>query len=171
MDSRRIEHSFPCDSTTYWENFFSAEYNQALFVGRLKFERWEVVERVETEDGFRRVIEAVPRVGDLPGPIKALLKNGAGYREEGEFFRSQGRYTTHIRSNSLGERLPIEGVMTVEDIGDGRCTRVYLFEVEAKVRLIGGMLEKRVLDDVEKSYGKAAEFTRGWLEQKNAASE
>ncbi len=170
MDTRRIEHTFDGDPETYWDNFFSPEYNHGLFVGRLKFESWDVVEKVDTADGFRRVIDAVPRVGDLPGPIKALLKNGAGYREEGEYFRSEGRYTTRIRSKSLGDRLPVEGVMTVKAIGEGRCQRVYVFEVDAKVRLVGGMLEKLVLDNVEKSYNKAAEFTERWLAQKKTAA-
>ena len=169
MDTRRIDHTFNCDPTTYWTTFFSPEYNHALFVERLKFERWEVVERVETEDGFRRVIEAVPRVGDLPGPIKALLKNGAGYQEQGRYYRSEGRYTTHIRSKSLGDRLGFDGVMTVEDLGSGRCRRVYVFEVDAKVPFVGGMLEKRLLDDVEKSYGKAARFTEQYLARQSGA--
>lgn len=160
---RRITHTFQCDPETYWKNFFDPEYGRALFVNRLQFEQWDIVEQADTEDGLRRVIEAVPRVGDLPGPIKALIKNGTGYREEGEFFRSQQRYHTRIIPASLGDRLEVKGDMFVERLGEGRCQRHYDCEVVAHIRLIGSMLEKRVLDDVEKSYGKAAEFTQEWL--------
>lgn len=160
---RRITHTFQCEPSTYWKNFFDPEYGHQLFVGRLRFERWDIVQTTETADGFRRVIEAVPRVGDLPGPIKALIRNGTGYREEGEYFRSRGCYHTKIISASLGERLDFHGDMIVEDLGDGRCVRHYDCTAVAHVRLIGSMLEKRLLDDVEKSYGKAAEFTQQWL--------
>jgi hypothetical protein len=164
MPQRRIEHTFECDADTFWsEVFFNDEYNQKLFLERLKFERWVVVERTETADGFRRVIEAVPSVGDLPGPIKALLENGVGYREEGEYSRSKSHYSVRVTPSSLADRVQVTGQMDVEDLGGGRCRRVYLADVTARVRFVGGMLEKRILDDIERSYEKSAKFTESWL--------
>ena len=164
MQKRRIEHTFDCEPHTYWEGaFFNPEYNAKLFLERLRFERWELIEQVDTDDGFRRIIEAVPRVGDLPGPIKSLLKNGAGYREEGEFFRSESRYRLRVTSRSLGDKLLVTGDMSVRALDGGRCRRGYECAVDAKVFGVGGMIERRVLDDWERSYRKAAEFTASWL--------
>jgi hypothetical protein len=171
MQKRRIEHTFDCEPDTYWDDaFFNPEYNTKLFLERLRFERWEVIEQVDTDDGFRRIIEAVPRVGDLPGPIKSLLKNGAGYREEGEFRRAESRYTLSVTSKSLGSKLLVTGDMSVQALGDGRCRREYECTVTAKVFGVGGMLERRVLDDWERSYLKAAEFTVQWLSDHRPAS-
>ena len=168
MQKRRIEHTFDCDVQTYWDDvFFNPEYNAKLFMERLRFERWEVIEQVDTDDGFRRVIEAVPRVGDLPGPIKSLLKNGAGYREEGEFVRSKSRYQLRVTSHSLKDKLLVTGDMHAKPTDDGRCCRSYDAMADAKVFGIGGMIERRILDDWEKSYRKAAEFTTQWLAERS----
>lgn len=166
-----MEQVFACDPETFWEHaFFSLEYNRKLFLERLKFESWEEVERTPTEDGFRRIIEATPRVGDLPGPIKAALKNGAGYREEGEFFRSQSRYVIRVLPNSLRDRLVVGGEITVQPEPAGGCRRINVTHAEAKVFGIGGLLENRILDDVERSTRKSGEFTEQWLRDLAARS-
>ncbi|MEN9581718.1 MAG: hypothetical protein RJA70_4727 [Pseudomonadota bacterium] len=168
MSDRRIEHTFDCGVERFWaEVFFDRAFNEALFLGRLKFERWEEVERTETSDGFIRVVEAIPRVGDVPGPIKALLKNGAGYRERGEFRRSASRYSLSVTSLSLPDKLVVTGDMSVEPRGEGRCHRLYLAHVQAKLFGIGGLLEKLVLDNIEKSYTKSATFTESWLRDRD----
>lgn len=169
MTERRVEHSFDCDSETFWDStFFDPVFNRALFVERLKFERWEEIERVDTPGGFRRIIEAVPRVGDLPGPIKALLQEGAGYREVGEFLRAQSKYRFTVITKSVPERLKIGGEVEVLSLGPGRCQRSYTTRVEAKIFGVGGMLEKRILDDLTKGYEKGAAFTMDWLRTRGA---
>jgi hypothetical protein len=161
-----MEHVFACDPDTFWNRaFFAPEYNRKLYLERLRFERWEELERVDTPDGFRRVIEAVPRVGDLPGPIKALLKQGVGYREEGEYFRSQSRYVVRVVPSSLADRLDIRAEISVRPEGNGSCRRTNMTSAQAKVFGVGGMLETRILDDVDKSTRKSAEFTEQWLRE------
>ncbi len=167
MAQRRIEHTFECNPATFWSDiFFDEGYNQQVFVQRLKFERWAIVERQDTAEGFRRVIEAVPSVGDLPGPIKALLKNGAGYREVGRFLEGSSRYEFEVVSNSLGERLQVAGVVTVEPVDGGRCRRVQTLDVRAKVFGIGSMLENHIIDNMVKGYEKSARHTQRWLAER-----
>lgn len=166
MLTRTGTHDFDCDPDTYWQRvFLSAEYNRTLFLERLRFEQWEITSQVETSDGMRRTVRAVPRVGDLPGPIKALLKNGAGYTEVGEYFRSQSRFSIQITPNSLADRLKISAELRVEPLPNGRCRRTQTTNVEAKVFGVGGMLEKLLLDDIEKSYGPSTTLTEEWLKQ------
>lgn len=167
MSDRRIEHTFDCEVERFWsEIFFDREFNEALFLGRLKFERWQEIERTPTADGFVRVVEAVPRIGEVPAPVKALLKNGAGYRERGEYKRATSSYSLSVTAQSLPDKLKVSGEMTVEPSGAGRCRRVHLAEVQAKIFGIGGVLEKLVLDTLEKSYNKSAAFTDNWLKER-----
>jgi hypothetical protein len=171
MATRTGAHDFDCDPETFWARaFFSEEFNRKLFLERLKFEQWEVLEQVETADGFRRRVKATPRVGDLPGPIKTLLKNGTGYVEEGEYFRSQSRYVINVIPSSLADRLKITGDMRVVPLPDGRCRRSYTTVVEAKIMVVGGMLETRLLDDIDKSYARSTLLTQEMLKEAKPAT-
>lgn len=168
MADRRIEHNFDCSVNTFWsEVFLNQDYNQALFRERLRFERWEVVSQTETATGLARVVEAVPRVGEMPGPLRAILKNGVGYTEHGEFNRAESLYTLKAVSHSLPDKLMLTGEMRVTADGEGRCRRVHMAHAKAKVFGVGGLLEGRVLDGVEKSYNRAAEFTHDWLRERD----
>jgi hypothetical protein len=47
----------------------------------------------------------------------------------------------------------------------GGTKRIVRGEIKVSVFGIGGIVEKFIVADVEKSYGDAAEFTRGWLKK------
>jgi hypothetical protein len=164
MSERRFAHVFNCSVDTYWSKiFFDENYSRALFIGALKFESWEVRRFEESDSEIRRVVDAVPKAPDLPGPLKKLIQNGAGYREDGIFDKATRRHTVNVTPTSLPDRLIISGVTVAEPVSDNQCRRVYLARVEANIFGVGGMLEKRILDDLSKSYDVAATFTNGWI--------
>lgn len=160
MATRRIEHVFDCNVETFWEKIFlDDEFNRQLFVGRLGFASWKVLECAPTDDGLRRVVEAVPSVGELPGPLRKALANGLGYREEGQLFRSESRYSVRVVPASLPQQLDISGELRVVPDGAG-CRRIYDATVNARLFMVGSLLETRLLDDITKSYEVAAAFSR-----------
>lgn len=167
MAERRIEHDFECSTETYWEIFFSPEFNRSLFIDRLHFERWEITSTFELPHGFRRTVEAVPPSRNLPGPIQAVLAKGTAYREEGEFDRERSVYESRAISYSLPEKLQVRNRIEVVALGEGRCRRRFEAQVTAKIFGIGGILEQRVLADLQKSVDRAAEHTVAWLAKKN----
>ena len=167
MAERRIEHRFNCTVDTYWNKlFFDDEYNRGLFLETLHFEEYEVLSLEDTESEIRRVIRAIPKVGDVPGPLKKLLKNGAGYTERGVYEKGRGRYVVNVTPNSLPDKLTIKGVTKTEALEGGHCMRIYDATVIANIFGVGGMLEKRLLDDISKSYEKAAQFTNRWVAER-----
>jgi len=163
MAERRFEQDFECSADTYWELFFSPEFNQSLFIERLRFERWEITATSELPHGFRRTVEAVPPTRNLPGPLKAVLAKGTGYREEGEFDRTRSVYTVKAISHSLPEKLVVTSRIEVVPLGENRCRRIYDAGVKAKIFGIGGLLEERVLTDMQKSVERSAQHTVEWL--------
>ena len=168
MADVRIEHTFNCSADTYWDKiFFDDEYNRRLFMEALSFESFEVVSVEDTSTGKKRVIDASPKMGDLPGPLKKVIGDGIGYRETGEWNKDAGTFTTKVVTNKLSDKIKIEGVLKMEDAGDGKSKRVFTCTVTCKMFGVGGMIEKRVIADMEDSYGKAAVFTNEFIKEKD----
>jgi hypothetical protein len=164
MKERRIEHTYACSGDVFWNQIFlDEEYNRRMFLDELHFESWRVIRSETRGTEVHRVIDAVPRIGDLPGPLKKLLSSGAGYEERGVVDLAAHRYRLEVTPRSLANKLTIQGELFTTPTGESSCQRVYVAKVEARVFGVGGMLEDRLLTDIERSYAKAAVFTNRWI--------
>jgi len=166
MAEVRIEHLIDTTDDGFWKLFFDPEYNKKLFYEVLGFESWKQVSLDETDTRIERVVDVVPKVGDLPGPLKKLAEGGAGYRERDTFDKAQKRMKVQIEPSSLQGKLTISGNMYTVPAGDGKCRRIYDSSVVAKIFGVGGMIESRILADVKSSYDQAAAFTNRWIKEK-----
>jgi Protein of unknown function (DUF2505) len=165
MADARIEHVIQCTDDRFWTVFFDLEYNKELFLRELRFESWKLVSLEDKGDRIERVVDVVPKVGDLPGPLKKLAEGGAGYRERDVFDKKAKRMSLNVEPSVLSGKLTISGTMRTEPVGDDQCRRIYDTSVVAKVFGIGGMIESRILQDVKASYDKAAAFTNRWVKE------
>lgn len=167
MPEFRAEHTFNCSEETFWTKlFFDDEYNRRLFLERLKFAGWKVTKHQEAGDKVERIVEAIPPIGDLPGPLKAVVGEGAGYEERGTLDRGAHRYTAEVVPNRLADKIHVRiEISTVAD-GPERCKRIAKGSVTAKIFGVGGLLEKKMIADLEKSYAKSAEFTNAFVAEK-----
>jgi hypothetical protein len=164
MKERRIEHTYSCSAEVFWNQIFlDDEYNRKLFIEELHFDSWRVVRSEERGSEVHRVIEAVPRLGDLPGPLKKLLSNGLGYEERGVLDRTAQRYRLEVTPRSLASKMTVQGELFTTPIDERSCRRIYVARVEARVFGLAGLIEDRLLDDIEKSYTKSAVFTNRWI--------
>jgi hypothetical protein len=167
MKERRIEHTYDCSAEVFWNQLFlDDEYNRRLFLDELHFSTWRVLKQEERTNEVHRTIEATPPLGDLPSPLKRLLSEGLGYEERGVFDRKAQRYTLEVTPRSLASKLTIRGELTTVPISDRSCRRIYVARAEARVLGVGGMIEQRLLDDIEKSYNKSAVFTNRWIAER-----
>jgi Protein of unknown function (DUF2505) len=167
MKERRIEHTYACSAEVFWNQIFlDDEYNRKLFLEELHFESWRVVSSEERGAEIHRVIENVPRLGDLPGPLKRLLEGGVGYEERGVLDRAAQRYRLEVTPRSLANKLTISGELSTTPLTERSCRRIYVARVEARVFGLAGLIEDRLLGDIEKSYNKAAVFTNRWIAAK-----
>lgn len=167
MKERRIEHTYDCSAEVFWNQLFlDDEYNRKLFVDELHFSAWRVTRLEERGGELHRVIEATPPLGNLPAALERLLSDGLGYEEHGVLDRANQRYRLEVKPRSLASKLTIQGELTTQPLSERSCRRVYVAKVEARVFGVGGMLEQRLLDDIEKSYNKAAVFTNRWIAER-----
>jgi len=167
MATLEVEHTFNCSEATYWHRIFlDPEYNERLFKTELKFPVWRELSRDERGGAMHRVLEVVPYVGELPSAIKAVVGEGIGYEERGVFDRAAKSYKVVVVPNKLADKLSIKvDQWTIAD-GDNRCKRKVRAEANVKIFGLGGMIEKRMLADLERSYQKSADFTNRFIAEK-----
>lgn len=167
MATLEVEHVYNCSEATYWDRIFlDAEYNERLFKTELKFPSWRELSREERGGLIHRVIEVVPYVGELPGPIKAVVGEGIGYEERGVYDRAAKNYKVTVVPNKLADKLNVKVEQWTVPDGEGRCRRKMRGDVNVKIFGVGGAIEKRMLSDLERSYQKTADFTNRFIAEK-----
>jgi hypothetical protein len=167
MKERRIEHTYDCSADVFWSKIFLDDaYNRKLFLEELHFESWRVLSSEERGSEIHRVVEGVPRLGDLPATLKRLLSEGASYEERGVVDRAAQRYRLQVTPRSLASKLTISGELFTTPLTERSCRRTYVARVEARVFGVGGMIEDRLLNDIERSYAKSAVFTNRWIAER-----
>lgn len=160
MTEARIVHELDCSESLFWDHlFFDDEFNRRLFLEELGFAGWRVLQQGDPSNALvERELEVTPPIGDLPGPLRSLIGEGLSYRELGRYDAKRRRYAVKAKSAKLGDRLVVEGELYTEAIDADRCRRIFTVRVEAKIFGVGGLLEKRVLADLEQNYSASAKF-------------
>ncbi|MGE5788790.1 MAG: DUF2505 family protein [Myxococcales bacterium] len=159
MTDAKIVNELACSEATFWDRlFFDDDFNRRLFLDELGFAGWRVLKQTSiSADVVEREIEVMPKVGDIPGPLRAVVGEGLSYRELGRYDRQRRQYDVKAISK-LGDRLTVDGELTTQSIAPDRCRRIFSVRVVAKIFGVGGMLEKRVLADLEQNHADSARF-------------
>lgn len=167
MPDLHVEHTFNCSEETFWSKiFFDEDYNRRLFNERLKFSLWREVKREDRNGQVHRVVEAAPPIGDLPAALKTVVGEGIKYEERGVYEPAARRYTVDVVPSRLADKIQVKVQITTQADGPERCRRIVHGSVSAKIFGVGGLLEKKLIADMEKSYAKSAEFTNAYIAEK-----
>lgn len=159
----RIEHEFHCSEEVFLGLFLKETYNKALFEGHLKFPMWRVSAEQETPERLSRTIEVEPFVADLPVAIQKVVGNNLRYREEAYYDKLERKYHVKVVPNRMADKILVSGVQLTESLGPDRCKRIFLADVEVKIFGVGGLIERRIVQDLIKSYDVGKHFTDGYL--------
>ncbi|MBL8602974.1 MAG: DUF2505 domain-containing protein [Myxococcales bacterium] len=160
-----ITHEFDCTPETYWRLNFDAEMNTTMYRDGLSFPEYRVEEFKETDaEIFRRTV-ATPKM-DVPGAVQKIIGSNFRYTEETRFNKATKVAVFKGIPSTQAEKLKTDGTMRVEALGGNRCKRIVDFTVEAKIMLVGGVLEDTAEDNLRKSYSKNATFFAQWLNDK-----
>ncbi|MGZ3418177.1 MAG: DUF2505 family protein [Polyangiales bacterium] len=160
-----IRHVMECDIDTYWRCVFDDEYNRRLYADALKFREMKVLQQDPPGDQRSRKLQLNPPAADLPAPIAKVIGD-LSWREEGTFDAKSKRYRFKIIPASMPDKTTITGEVYCESKGEKRCERVLKMNVEVKIFMVGGLVEKRIADDTRKSYETAARFTNEYVKEK-----
>ncbi len=161
----RIEHTLECSEDTFWQLFLDEKYNQALFSGYLKFPLWRVASSVDGDKELKRVIEVEPYVADLPATIKKVVGDNIRYREEGRLDKEKRRYYVEVVPARMADKIFVKGEQYTEPAPGGFTKRIFLAEITVKIFGLGGLMEKRVAADLQRSYELGAKFTNRYVKE------
>ena len=158
-----IEHKIYCSEKTFWELFQDDEYNRTIFMDRLKFGRWQIVDRKETGDLVKRKVEVEPKVGEFPVVVKKAIGEKIAYREEGTLDRGELCYRFEVFPAIMADKFKVSGQQTTRILDDHSVMRVFEIEVQVKIFGVGGLIEKAIVNDLKKSYDLGAAYTNEYI--------
>jgi hypothetical protein len=164
MIEYRIEDDFETTVERYWETFFSDAYNAAL---------WEAlqIDRVQLElrrvgSGDDEVIHRRQRLTPrrtMPPVLQRLVGEAISYEEVNEWHRKTSSMSVVTIPSFLADQFEARGQYRVHPRGAGRVLRTWEARCACRVPLVGGKIERHVVDEVRESYRKTTAFTRRWL--------
>ena len=140
MSTFTIRHTFDIDEETFWSRcFLDNEFNRKLYVERLQFTGYEVLEEKKEESGkIRKKVKATPKA-DMPKPIQKLFGSDSSYVEEGTF--DGRRYVFRITPSKMADKITIGGEMWCDKRGDKKVERSVRIDVNVRIFGVGGIVE------------------------------
>lgn len=164
MIEYEIVDEFPTTPDKYWDMFFSDAYNAALWQ-HLDIER-EVVEFRREGEGDNEVIHRTQRLTpkrDVPSALRKLVKDAVSYEERNVWRRAQNAMEVVTTPNFFADKFTASGVYKLEPIGEDKLRRIWKANCACRVPLVGGKVEKHVVEEVKRSYQATTIFTRKWI--------
>jgi hypothetical protein len=166
MAGFQTTYDIECSEETYWDQvFLSEQYNRRFFQEELHFPEWRELGRKEVDGKLIRTVKATPYVGDLPGPLKAVIGDGLSYEERGVFDRPNHRYELDAIPSRLADKVSTKITMFTKAVGDDRCRLHVEATVTARIFMVGTLLEQKTLADLKRSYEKNAAFSNRYIRE------
>ncbi len=163
----RFVHDFDVEPAGFWAMFFSEAFENELFRG-LKMKTWKVLERREDGGKLHRTVKLEPDMA-VPSWATSVVKE-TGYTEIDVFYRAESKMDVKIDPAVMRDRFQLQGVFAVTPLGPGRCRREFAGEIKVSVPLLGGRIEKFMVDQIRDGYDQAARITRDYLAKQKSQS-
>jgi len=158
-----VRHTFNCTPETFWKKiFFDRSYNEAMFLGEMKFPSYELAEQKESPERVERKVRVTPPQ-KAPEIIRKLIKGTLSYEEVGTWTAQDGLYRFKTITSILTDKISITGVIRAEPAGEGKMVRRAEMEISVNVMLVGGTVEKFLAAELQSNYDVAAVFTNRWI--------
>ena len=160
MTPFRMQDVFKTDPATFWQVFFDRAFNEHLYAKIGVKERTVSVQR-EDDRTITRHMRVIP-VRDLPAFMAKLIPGDFGYDEEVVLEKATGIMQVKARP-TFGTRNELKGTIHLDPTGEGEISRIFEGIVKVEVPLVGGKIERIVLEDVVRSNTVTTAVTRSWL--------
>ena len=154
----RAEHEFTGISLDEYEQlYFDEGFNESLCKA-VNLDRTLVSRAIED-----RTIERAVKVGpdrEVPKPVaKVIGANKIEYTEHLKYTFGAHQGSWYTISSIMSDKVDTRGTFGFEELPDG-VLRWVDGEIKVKIFGVGGLVEKFIVADIERSYQQAADFTQ-----------
>jgi hypothetical protein len=159
----RIEDTFDVSAERYWQTFFDPEFNAALW--KALDIQWEPLELDRKGEGSDLVVVRKQRLTpnrEMPAIIQKFVRGKLSYVEQNVFTAKDNTMKTTTTPSFMADKIDTNGTFRIEVLGPNKVNRIWDGNCEVSIPLVGGKVEKILVDEVRESYRKATEFTRKW---------
>ncbi len=161
-------HEFDIDPDGYWKIFLSPDFNKEMFA-ELKMKKYEVNEQKDDGKHFHRVQSLEPST-PIPSFLQSVVKS-TGYTEVDDMDWGTGVMRIKIETAMFKDRFSMHGDYIVTPLDGGkRARREFKGEVKVSMPLIGGRVEKYMMEQLRDSSDLAARVTRRWIEKQKQSA-
>jgi len=165
----RFEHTFRASSpaaifAVYFDDAHRDEQDRRVDVARR-----EILEDVDGPRERRRTSRVFPR-RQLPAIVRAIVKGDLSFDETIVWTKADDTIDFDIQPRLLDGRAHIVGCYTLRSTGLGAVHRLYEGSVTVGTRLIGGRIEKAIVDDLTRSIAISVTCTQEFIDRAKAAS-
>lgn len=143
----------------YFDDAHRDEQDRATDIARR-----DVREDVDGPDVRRRVSRVFPR-RQLPAVVRAVVRGDLSFDETIVWVKAADRIDFDIRPLLLDGRARIAACYQLSVVGPGQVLRTYAGTVDVDVKLIGGRIERVIVDDLQRSLATAAALTQAYLDR------
>lgn len=158
-----FSHDFDVTPEGFWAIFWDEAYNKALYQALAI--RSRTVLKDEEAGGARRRSQRLEPTVPVPGWASSVIKD-LSYTEHDVYHKDRSSMDVEIEPIMAKDRFKMSGVFAVTPLGEGRCRREFRGEVKISVPLLGGKLEKMMVDQMRDAYDQAARVTREFIASK-----
>ncbi len=161
-----IEHTYAgiapaAYAALHFDESFSIALGDALGLGRTLLR----LDRAGTR--IVRHVRCTPR-RDAGSEAAQVLDDKAAFVEELDYDLAAGRGTWRTIPSVFADRVVNRGTLELA-AAPGGTRRIVRGEVTVRLFGLGGLVERKIVAEIEKSYAGAAAFTAAWLAQPNRA--
>lgn len=156
-----FRHRFDCSADTLWEILMDEDYQDeaAQVSGTTK----ELLED-RTEFGRRtRRTRVTPQRELPPAMARALGTDTLSYVQEQRWQVGKTAMSWVVIPDIFANRVTCKGDYLIAPRGPTSCERVITGEMRIGVPVVGGRMEKRTVEDLQKSYDATAVLLQQWV--------
>jgi len=157
-----ISLEIDCRPDRFWRLYFDDGFTHDSFVHGLGWEAPMITELREDELEIVRHVSAVPKL-EVGGRVGKLIGDKLGYREQGRFVRDTGEFHFRHQTNIFGDRLELGGRMWGDAMTGERMRWRTRLTIHCTIPAIGGLIERAVEHNVDKSWPACARYWNRWL--------
>lgn len=166
MQTYRVSDEFALGADAFWDMFWSEDYCQKLNDAiELKWELLELEFQGEGDDRTAKRVQRLTPKREVPKLMKKFVDGAIAYTEHNTWRRGDNLLVCKTVPNFMADKITSEGDYIVEPLGPDRVRRVYEGKIECRVPLVGGKVEKMLVDEIRESYKRAGDFTHKYIEQ------